>query len=120
MSLKVLEEIKPVKRISMGPDYEILVVRERRNELVKRLEIDTYIAHVGKGTPRRADIRKAIAQNYGKSEELIVVRKIESEFGIGLSKAEIHIYDDIERLKLFEPKHILKRHEEEKKEGGGE
>lgn len=118
MSLKILEEIKPVRKFSIGKDYELLIISEKKNKLIGRVELEAFIIHVGKGTPKRDILRKTIASHYNKSEDLIIFRKIESSFGIGLSKAEIHIYDNLDRLRLFEPKHILKRHERKKMEGG--
>ncbi len=89
---------------------ELRVVSERYNSLVRRLEVEAVVVHQGASTPSRRFIAEALARLYSRSPDLIVVRKIESEYGIGLSRVYAHVYEDPERLRSFEPKHILERH----------
>ncbi len=99
------------KTIKIGEDYMGEVVEERYNPLIKRLEIIIRLSHIGKGTPSRGMVRKAIAEAYKAEIERVYVRKIESEYGWGITRVEAHIYDSPERAKLFEPEHIIKRNE---------
>ena len=99
------------KIIKIGEEYQGEVVNERYNPLIKRLELDIRIAHIGKGTPSRGILRKAIADAYNVDINRVYVRKIESEFGWGVTRVEAHIYDSPERAKLFEPEYIIKRNE---------
>ena len=102
--------IKPIKTANL-PDGSLLhIIKERDNRLIRRLEIEGIVVHIGKGTPSRNDVVKAIAKLYNKPEELIIVKKILSEYGMGMSKIKVHIYEDINRLKSFEPEYIIKRH----------
>lgn len=89
---------------------ELRVVSERYNSVVKRFEVEAVVTHQGSSTPSRKVLVEALASLYSKSPELVVVRKILSEFGMGVSRVYAHIYEDAERLRKFESEHILKRH----------
>ncbi len=102
--------IKPLKTTNLPDGSPLHIVKERDNKLIRRLEIEGVVVHIGKGTPSRNDIVKAIAKLYNKPEELIIVKKILSEYGMGMSRIKVHIYEDINRLKSFEPEYIIKRH----------
>ncbi len=99
------------KNIKIGEEYSGEVVKEVYNPLVKRLEIVVKVSHIGKGTPSRGLVRKAIADTYDVDINRVYVRKIESEYGWGVTSIVVHIYDTPERAKLFEPKHIIARNE---------
>ncbi|RLG77464.1 MAG: 30S ribosomal protein S24e [Thermoprotei archaeon] len=109
MSVRSNEEERG-KRFVIGENVEGYVVRERYNKLVGRRELEVVIDHMFKGTPKRSEMREALAKLYGVSTDLVIVKRILSEYGWGKSRARVHIYDNIERLKAFEPKHILRRH----------
>ncbi len=85
------------------------VIREKENKVIGRTEVYCVISHMQKGTPSRKDVREALAKLYGRSEELVVIKYIKSEYGMGRSKVRANIYNDLERLKAFEPEHLLKR-----------
>ena len=86
------------------------VIEEKLNKLLGRLEVFVLIDHLTTGTPSRAIIRDFIARLYGVDPQLVIVKEILSEFGRGRSKAHVHIYESFERLRILEPKHILRRH----------
>jgi len=112
-------EVKALKSIEIGDGYILYVTEEKRNPLIRRLEVYGYVDHIGKGAPSRKNVREALSKLYGKPDNLIIVRKLISEFGWGKTRFEVHIYDDEKRLLKFEPKYILKRNGllKEKKEG---
>ncbi len=85
------------------------VIRERENRVIGRIEVFCVVNHAEKGTPSRSEIREALAKLYGKDEKLIVIKYVKSEYGIGRSRVRANIYDNEERLKAFEPEHLLKR-----------
>lgn len=100
-----------MKTIKIGDEYLGEVVSDRYNPLIKRREVIIKISHIGKGTPSRGIVRKAIADAYEKPIECVYVRKIISEFGWGVTKVEAHIYDSPDKAKLYEPDYIIKRNE---------
>jgi len=87
------------------------IIEEKYNPLIKRREVVVKITHIGKSTPSRAAIKHSLAKYYNVSIEQVIVREINTEYGIGLSKAIVHVYDSVERAKMFEPEYILKRDE---------
>jgi len=110
MSNIEVAKVKALKTLTLPDGSSLHIVRERINKLIKRIEVEGVVVHIGKGTPTRKDIVKALSELYNKNNELIVVRFILSEYGIGMSKFKAHIYESMDRLRYFEPKHILERH----------
>ena len=109
----VLEMLRPKNakklNVDLGEGYEFYVVRDWYNPLIKRREIDAVILHVGKSTPSRMKLRMKIAEALGVDVKRVYIRKVLSEYGVGRSKVEIHVYDTPERALQFEPKHIIER-----------
>ena len=96
-------------RIDLGDGIWAEVLEDKYNPLVKRRELSLLIHHEFKSTPMRINLRLTIAEKYGVDIQRVYVRKILSEYGIGLSKAEVHIYDTVERALAFEPQYIIDR-----------
>lgn len=88
------------------------VVEERYNPLIKRVEVVIRIGHPGEGTPSKGLLRIALSKHYGKPVEQVIIRSLETEFGVQVSKVEAHVYDDPSRVKLFEPEYIIRRNDE--------
>jgi len=88
---------------------DVKIVERRENKLLDREELYVIIDHKGEATPKREDLRKKIAAMTGKSEDLVVVSKILSMYGMQKSRALIHVYNSKDTLLKVEPKHILKR-----------
>ncbi|MEL9909102.1 MAG: 30S ribosomal protein S24e [Desulfurococcus sp.] len=99
------------RTITLGK-YSGEVVEERYNPLIKRIELKLRVGHPGEGTPSKGLLRLELAKVYGKNVNLVYIRNVETEYGLGVSLVEAHIYDSEERVKLFEPEYIIKRNEE--------
>lgn len=97
------------KTIKLDESTGLTVVNEGVNKLLERLEVDVRIEHVFGGTPSRAVLRKAIAKLYGVPEDVVIVKNIVGEYGIGSSRAHVHIYSDVGKMISVEPKYVLKR-----------
>lgn len=87
---------------------EINIVHEHNNPLLRRKEIGAEILHAGAATPKRESVRARAAALMNTDLERVVLVSIESEFGRGVSKARLHVYDDPEAVQI-EPQHILIR-----------
>jgi small subunit ribosomal protein S24e len=98
------------KTISIG-EFSGEIVEDKYNPLIKRREVVIRIAHIGKSTPSRGLVRHEVAKAYNVDVNLVYVREIRTEYGMGVSNAVIHIYESVERAKQFEPPHIIKRNE---------
>ncbi|KAF1740726.1 hypothetical protein MXB_1116, partial [Myxobolus squamalis] len=71
----------------------------------------------GKYYKSRKDVQDQLAKIYKTEEERVVCHKMHIHFGGGRSTALALIYDDIAKLKLYEPKYRQKGFAT-KKEGG--
>ncbi len=105
----------PVHKLDSGVIF--LVVSQKDNKVIQRMEVFVRIEHRGKGTPSRQEVIDAVSKLLGTSRDLVVVRKIETEYGKDTSRAWVHVYRDRSVLERFEPKHLLER--SAKKEKGG-
>ena len=98
-----------VKRIELEDGVWAEVVGDKYNPLIKRREIDLVVYHELKPTPMRINLRLQMAEVLGVDIQRVYVRSIQTEYGIGRSKARVHVYDSVERAKAFEPSYIIDR-----------
>jgi len=85
------------------------VEAEKYNPLIGRRELLLRLHHLLKPTPSRLQVRLAIAKLFDVDVARVYVRSIKTEYGAGISKAVVHVYDSVERALAFEPKHIIER-----------
>ncbi|MEM2597509.1 MAG: hypothetical protein QXT50_02465, partial [Thermofilum sp.] len=86
-------------------------VSDRLNRLIGRREVRIAVEHPGTGTPSRKEIAERVKALLNLTERhVIIVKKILTEYGLGRSNVLVHIYDEVERAKRFEPVHLLKKH----------
>ncbi len=98
-----------VNKIDLGEGIWAEVLEDRYNPLIKRRELKLRIHHELKPTPPRINVRMAVAGAFKVGIELVYVRKIRTEYGIGSSIAEVHIYESVERARQFEPEYLIER-----------
>ena len=96
---------------------KIEILKETENKTLARKEVEFKIDHQGGTTPSRADVRDKIVAQYDASASTVVVRSLDTKFGVGISKGIARIYNDEDQMKRVELNHILKRHESKKSEG---
>ena len=92
--------------------YDCEVVEEHYNPVIGRREVVLNVFHGNEGTPSRGLLKKAIASLYNVDVNLVYIRSIVTERGSSVSRVELHIYDNPERTRAFEPEYIIKRDEE--------
>ena len=96
-------------KIDLGDGVWAEIARDFYNPLVKRRELSLIIHHVGKPTPMKINLRLAISEKMGTPIQHVYVRSVDTEYGVGRSRAVVHIYDSVDRALLYEPKHIIDR-----------
>jgi len=101
----------------LGEGLTARVVSFRRNGVVGRLEYELEVLHVGRGTPSLFEVRRRLAEKLGVQLDRVYVRKLLTEYGVGVSKARVHVYDDPEKAKEFEPSYVLRRNDESRRKG---
>lgn len=97
------------RTIKLDEKTSITVLNENVNKLLKRIELDVHVDHTFSGTPSRTLLRNTIAKLYDVSEENVLVKNVESKYGVGISIAHVHVYSDTDYMKRVELKYILKR-----------
>ncbi|MEB3847115.1 MAG: 30S ribosomal protein S24e [Desulfurococcales archaeon] len=98
-----------IARIDLGDGVWAEVIEDKYNPLIKRRELKLQLHHELKSTPMRINVRLGISEKLGVDIQRVYVRKIETEYGIGISIAEVHIYDTVDRALAFEPKYVIDR-----------
>ncbi|MCC6034020.1 MAG: 30S ribosomal protein S24e [Desulfurococcaceae archaeon] len=100
------------RHVRLLDKYDCEIVEERYNPIVGRREVVLNIFHGGEGTPSRGLLKKAVASLYNVDVGLVFIRSIVTERGLSVSRVELHVYDNPERARAFEPEYIIKRDEE--------
>lgn len=80
------------------------------NALLGRVELEIALSHDQKATPTREDVRKQVAEAESTKPKLVIVKRMEPEFGHGRTRGWVHVYKDEEGLRRLEPHHLLVRH----------
>ncbi|MBS7623985.1 30S ribosomal protein S24e [Candidatus Bathyarchaeota archaeon] len=89
---------------------KIKVLKNRRDEILKRNEIIFTVHHDNSPTPSRVEVRREIASMFKVDIERVYIRRMEGVTGTNMTIGEAHIYDSPEYAKAIEPKHIILRH----------
>lgn len=89
---------------------ELKITSEKENPLLKRKEIHFQLSHAQTGsTPRRLEVRDAIAKAVKTDVNLVFVKRVETRTGTQTALGVAHVYDSIEQARLIEPEYIIKR-----------
>ena len=99
---------------------KIEILGERENKLLARKEVDFRVDHIGAKTPSHTDIRAKIVAQFNADSGAVVIRKLETKFGAGITEGTARIYSDPDQMKRIELNHIVKRHEPKKQAEGEE
>jgi|SRR3989338_3267627 len=93
---------------------KINILNEENKPLLSRTEINAEIEFEG-STPSKEEVKKGIAKQKKKNEELVVVKNIYNKFGLNKAKSLIYIYEQKKDMEMIEPKQRKKK-EKKKKE----
>ncbi|MFC1728237.1 30S ribosomal protein S24e [Nanoarchaeota archaeon] len=96
------------------------ILNKNEQPLLSRTEVDIEITYEGI-TPSRADIKKQIASQLNTDEKLVVVRKIDAQYGEKNAEVLAYSYKNEEDMKRIETENALnKGMPKEKKAEGAE
>jgi small subunit ribosomal protein S24e len=87
---------------------DIKILKDKKNSLLNRRELDFVVKYEGP-TPSRNDIRNKIAAMLNAPLELLVIKRIKTEYGMQESKGYAKLYEDANRMKEVELEYVLKR-----------
>ena len=95
---------------------DLKIINQKRNELLKRLEVKFQVIHEKSGTPTRIQVRRSLANSLDVDEERVYIKKIETKTGTNISICEANIYDSVSEAESIEPEHIILRNRPKEKE----
>jgi small subunit ribosomal protein S24e len=90
-----------------------ITVRTRKfmtNRLLQRKQMIVDIIHPNSSTPKKSEVREALAKNYKTTADTIIAFGFKTVFGGGKTSGFALIYDSVEAAKKNEPRFRLVRH----------
>lgn len=89
---------------------EVEVAKRFENALLGRIELEVKLTHDAKGTPKREEVQRKVAEMESAKPELVIIHHMAPEFGKGATRGSVRVYKDADNLKRLEAHHILVRH----------
>jgi ribosomal protein S24E len=89
---------------------DVEVGKRVENVLLGRTELELRISHSEKGTPKREEVQKKVAEMESTKSDHVIVLRMAPEFGKGMTVGTVRVYKDPANLKRLESHHILVRH----------
>ncbi|TXT56970.1 MAG: 30S ribosomal protein S24e [Candidatus Thorarchaeota archaeon] len=89
---------------------KIDILQERENKPLARKEIDFAVEHLGGTTPSRAEIKSKLVAQFDADPETVVVKKLITRFGSGMSKGQACIYSSKDQMERIELDYVRQRH----------
>ena len=87
---------------------DLKITEQKQNPFLSRTEIKAQLLYEGK-TPSIPEIRKVLASQMKKEEQLVIIRNILTKFGFNHAVVEATAYSKKEDLEKAEPKYIINR-----------
>ncbi len=85
---------------------EFEIVKEFRNVLLGRREVEFLVKHPSAATPSRYEVREALAQKYGASMDRTYVMELTTMTGTHATSGLCCIYDDSAKAKALVPAYV--------------
>ena len=96
---------------------DIKVISEKQNPLLGRKEYIFEVGHAGAATPKRDDVRKALAEVLKVPKDRLILEWLRARFGVQRSRGCAHTYDSKELVNKVVREHILVRNGLKEKPG---
>jgi small subunit ribosomal protein S24e len=87
---------------------DIKILKDKKNLLLNRRELDFFVRYEG-STPSRLDIKNKLAAMLNAPLELLIIQRIKTEYGMQEAKGYAKLYEDAARMKEVELEYVLKR-----------
>lgn len=84
------------------------LIKERSFPLLGRKRFTYEVEHVESATPSKITFQTKVAKAVGVKPELVTIRHVFSNYGLGFSKVIAHVYDDDKVMKVLEAKKVKK------------
>jgi len=73
---------------------KLKIIGEKRNPYLNRNELNIEITHEAMPTPSKASVQLFLSKELGREIERIDIRGIYSNYGTGVSKANVFVWDE--------------------------
>lgn len=87
---------------------DIKIIEDKNNALLNRREVNFVVTFKGP-TPPRNDVKNKMAAMLNVPVELVIIQKMENEFGKQEALGYAKIYEDASRMKEIERESVLVR-----------
>jgi small subunit ribosomal protein S24e len=87
---------------------EITILSEEENPMLHRTDVTFRVSHV-EASPERLAVRDSLAARLNKSAEEVVIRKLDTKFGMRTTIGEAKVYEGPEFAKDVEQDYMLDR-----------
>merc|ERR1712048_736877 len=99
-----------VQNNEMAPSITVRTRKFMTNRLLQRKQMIVDIIHPDSATPKKSEVRDALAKNYKTQADHIIAFGFKTVFGGGKTSGFALIYDSVEAAKKVEPRFRLVRH----------
>jgi len=86
---------------------EISIKQKNDNLFFKRTDLVAEIQQPGKPTPKRDDVKKILAAQFGAPENQVVIKELSTKLNSTTCTAEV--YKDIKDLEKYAKKYMVER-----------
>ncbi len=87
---------------------EVEIIDEDENPMLHRTDVRFQLTHE-EATPSRLSVRDSLAAKLNKDAGEVVVRKLDTKYGMRKTVGYAKVYDDPEHAKAVEQGHALER-----------
>ena len=96
---------------------EVDIIDEDENPMLHRTDVRFQLTHE-EATPSRLSVRDSLAAKLNKDAGEVVVRKLDTKYGMRKTVGYAKVYDDADHAKAVEQGHALERNKIAAEEGG--
>jgi small subunit ribosomal protein S24e len=87
---------------------EIEILEEAENPMLHRTDVRFEVVH-NEATPERLSVRDSLAARLNKDAEEVVIRKLDTKFGMRKTVGYAKVYETAEDAQNVEQEHMLER-----------
>ena len=96
---------------------EVEIIDEEENPMLHRTDVRFQLTHE-EATPSRLSVRDSLAAKLNKDAGEVVVRKLDTKYGMRKTVGYAKVYEDADHAKSVEQGHALERNKIASDEGG--
>ncbi|SIS12656.1 30S ribosomal protein S24e [Natronorubrum thiooxidans] len=87
---------------------DVDIISETENPMLHRTDVTFELTHED-ATPSRLQVRDSLAAKLNKDSDEVVIRKLDTKFGMRKTVGEAKVYDTADDAREVEQDHMLER-----------